>query len=311
MTFLQALVALLRLGRPLFLAGGFVFFGLGTAIACYQGYELRPALWLWGQLAVTAGQLMTHYSNDYFDLPADLANRTPTRWSGGSRVLVETPLAPRWALYLALALLAVALAATALAGRTAQIPALTVLLAGVTLSWFYSSPPVRLHSRGVGELTAALVVPILTTLAGYTLQTGRVAALPLLAAVPLACFQFAMLLAIEFPDAEGDAAAGKRTLVVRLGPAGAARLWRLVLALGVLALLLAALAGLPIRPAVAMSIFVLPAMAWFWWRLGQEAWAEQRWWGWLGFLSIALLMGAAMVELIAFLSLCLLRVPAS
>jgi 1,4-dihydroxy-2-naphthoate octaprenyltransferase len=120
-----------------------------------------------------------------------------------------------------------------------------------------------------------------------------------------------MLLAIEFPDAEGDAAAGKRTLVVRLGPAGAARLWRLVLALGVLALLLAALAGLPIRPAVAMSIFVLPAMAWFWWRLGQEAWAEQRWWGWLGFLSIALLMGAAMVELIAFLSLCLLRVPAS
>ena len=47
---------------------------------------------------MTAAQLMTHYANDYFDLEADRANRTPTRWSGGSRVLPAGVLPPRVAL---------------------------------------------------------------------------------------------------------------------------------------------------------------------------------------------------------------------
>ena len=37
--------------------------------------------------------------------------------------------------------------------------------------------------------------------------------------------QVAMLLAIEFPDAEGDRAVGKRTLLVRLGVERTARLY--------------------------------------------------------------------------------------
>ena len=305
MSFRQALASLVRLGRPLFLVGGFIFFGLGTAIACYEGYDLGAHLWLWGQVAVTAAQLMTHFANDYFDLDADRANRTPTYWSGGSRVLVETALAPRWALYMALVLLAVALAATAQASRSAGAPAIAVLLAAVILSWFYSAPPLRLHSRGVGELTVALVVPVLTTLAGYTLQTGRIGRAPLLAALPLAFFQFAMLLAIEIPDAEGDALAGKRTLVVRLGAEAGSRLWRLALALGLLVLPLLPAAGLPGRAALAPAVFALPLLAWFWRRLRQGAWRQRRWWDWLAFFSIALLVGAALVELVAFLSLCL------
>ncbi len=309
MSFLQSLAALVRLGRPLFLVGGFVFFGLGAAIACYDGYDLQPRLWLWGQLAVTAAQLMTHFANDYFDLAADRANCTPAYWSGGSRVLVETALAPRWALVLALGLLAAALLAIARVAGIAETPAVAVLLVAVALSWFYSAPPLQLHSRGAGELTVALVVPVLTVLAGYMLQAGRIGALPLLAALPLALFQFAMLLAIEIPDAEGDALAGKRTLVVRLGAAATARLWRLVLALGLLALPLLPAAGLPARVAVALAAFALPLLAWLWRRLGQGAWSQRGWWDWLAFFSIALLVGAAFVQLVAFLSLCLAAGP--
>ena len=62
---------LLRLGRPLFLAGGFLFYGLGAAVALYEGHALNWPVYLWGQAAVTAVQLMTHFSNDYFDLAAD------------------------------------------------------------------------------------------------------------------------------------------------------------------------------------------------------------------------------------------------
>ncbi|MDT8305550.1 MAG: prenyltransferase [Anaerolineae bacterium] len=304
MNFLQALVAVLRLGRPLFLVGGFLLHGLGVAIACSQGYRVQPWLLLWGQVAVTATQLMTHYGNDYFDLAADRANLTPTWWSGGSRVLVQTTLSPRWALYLALTLLTIALVAILQASRAAAPVALVVLVLGVILSWFYSAPPLRLHSRGVGELTVAVVVTLLVPLAGYALQAGRLATLPLLAVLPLALLQFAMLLAIGFPDEAGDAAVGKRTLVVRLGPGRAAQLWRLVLVLAVLVLPVLLLGGVPVLVVTWLAAFMLPAQLWFWWRLAQGVWLEPRWWSWLAFFSVAFLIGAAAVELAAFLSLC-------
>jgi 1,4-dihydroxy-2-naphthoate polyprenyltransferase len=303
-SFLQATVAMLRLGRPHFLVGGFVLYALGAAIACYKGYQVQPRLLLWGQLAVTATQWMTHYNNDYYDLAADRANVTPTWWSGGSRMLVQTTLAPRWALYLALTLLAIALVAIVQASRTAAPVAVAILVIGVFFSWFYSAPPLRLHSRGVGELTVAIVVPVLVPLAGYSLQAGTVAPLPLLAALPLALLQFAMLLAIGFPDEVGDATVGKRTLVVRLRMVQAARLWRLVLALAVLSLPLLLLGGVPAPVVAWLAAFMLPLVLWFWLRLRQGAWAEPRWWSWLAFFSVALLVGSAAVMLVAFLSLC-------
>ena len=52
---LRHILPLIRLARPLFLIGGFVFYGLGVAIARYEGVALHGAALLWGQLAVTAG----------------------------------------------------------------------------------------------------------------------------------------------------------------------------------------------------------------------------------------------------------------
>ena len=80
----------LKMGRPLFLGGGFLLYGLGAAIAALNSPDgvIDGRLYLLGQAAVTAFQLMTHYANDYFDFEADKANLTPTPWSGGSRVLV-------------------------------------------------------------------------------------------------------------------------------------------------------------------------------------------------------------------------------
>ena len=229
---IQKLLSLTRLARPLFLVGGFVFYALGVAIARYEGVALHVAALLWGQLAVTAAQLMTHFANDTFDLAADRANATPTRWSGGSRVLVEGLLPARVGLGVALACGAVALLAVGgvwLAGASGW--AVALLLASIVLAWFYSAPPLRLHSRGLGELTVALIVPVLTPLVGYTIQQGAPGRLPLLAVTPLACFQVAMILVINFPDAAGDRHAGKRTLVLRLGGERAARLHVALLAL--------------------------------------------------------------------------------
>ncbi len=88
---------------------------------------------------------------------------------------------------------------------------------------------------------------------GETLVSVVIFSLPFLAVFPLCAFQFAMLLAIEFPDATGDAAAGKRTLVVRLGAARAATLHQAVMAVAYLSLPFLVTAGLPAVVAIAAA----------------------------------------------------------
>lgn len=301
MTWVQKTLAFIRLGRPLFLLGGVLFYTLGVLMALYLGAPLDPAPLLWGQLAVTSAQLMTHYANEYFDLPADQANPNTTRWAGGSRVLVEGLLPPGLALGTALFFGALALAAVAVLafGLQVALGAVVVLLLAEFLAWEYSAPPLRLHSRGLGELTVALIVPVLTPLAGFTLQAGGLAPLPLLVTFPLACFQFAMILVINFPDAVGDRVTGKDTLVIRLGPKRAARLHGLALAAAYLSLPLLWLAGVPWQVVLGI-VLPLPLGAWLAWRMQRGEGEQPGAWNSLGFWSIGLLMGSAGLAFLAF-----------
>lgn len=295
-------IYLLRLARPLFLVGGFVFYGLGVAIAWYEGLAPDWSSLLLGQVAVTAVQLMTHFSNDYFDLAADRANLTPTRWSGGSRVLAEGLLPPTVALRAAFLWAGAALAAVFLLALVLDPAAWSVflLLLALFLAWQYSGPPLRLHSRGLGEATVALIVPILTPLVGYTIQAGRPTLLPLLACFPPACLQAAMILVINFPDAEGDESSSKRTLVIRFGRERAARLHRALLVSTYLSLPLLIWAGLPLFAAAAV-LLPLPLAGWLVWRMARGEWRQETSWNGLAFWSIGLLMATGGLELIAFL----------
>jgi 1,4-dihydroxy-2-naphthoate polyprenyltransferase len=292
--------AFLKLGRPHFLIGGLLLFALGAALAAAEDVRIDWHRYAWGQATVTAAQWMTHYANDYFDLEADRANATPTRWSGGSRVLVSGTVAPR-----------VALAASALLGVTALIAAsvlaarqgsprlvLPLGLLIIGLSWCYSAPPVRLLSRGLGEVTTALVVTLLTPLLGYYVQRGELRPSLFLACAPLCCLQFSMLLTIELPDAIGDAAQGKQTLVVRHGAAWAARCSAVLLIATFAALPLLFLLGLPSRVA-AFAALPAPLAAWQATRLAQGAFRDPKRWEGLALCSVALLVTTTLAELVA------------
>jgi 1,4-dihydroxy-2-naphthoate octaprenyltransferase len=298
---MQRILAFLRLGRLHFLIGGFVFHALGTAMALYRGASFDPHIFLWGQAAITATQLATHYSNDYFDLIADRANRTPTRWSGGSRVLPENQLPARTAFIAAIALSVVPLIiGIALEINLPEAPlVLPLILLALGLSWAYSAPPFHLHSRGLGELTTAILVPGITTLVGFYLQSHRFELLPFLVIFPLGCLQFIMLLMIEFPDAEGDRAVGKNTLVVRLGGRRAALLHNTVLFIAYASLPILVLAGLPIQVAVG-ALCTAPFAGWQIWRMARGAWLRPIDWDSLSFINLFLLIGTAIFELLAF-----------
>lgn len=300
----RAIAAFIKLGRPKFLGGGFVLYGLGAALAVAAGAPFVASRFAWGQLVVTAAQLMTHYANDFFDLEADRANRTPTAWSGGSRVLPDGLLRPAVALIAARTLGAIALGgALVLAARARELPLLLPLaLLITTLAWCYSAPPVRLAARGLGELTTAAVVALCVPVLGYYLQAGQIDG-HILAACLLPCaLQFAMLLAIELPDAAGDAVAGKRTLVVRLGAASGARWYAALTLAGFGALPLLAQGMLPARVAIA-PLALAPLAIWQAGRVARGGYADPARWGSVAFWSVALLVGGAAAELIAAVTL--------
>jgi 1,4-dihydroxy-2-naphthoate polyprenyltransferase len=214
---LVSVVAFVLLSRPLFLYGGFAGVALGAALAHHRGARLDLATYLWAQGLVSAFHLMVHYANDYFDRDSDVDARR-TRWSGGSGVLAEGALPPRVALTAALICAALGLAATlrfALSSNAAVAVLGLGILAG---AWLYSAPPVRLASRGLGELDATLVVALLVPATGYAAFTGRVDGVLLAPLLAPAAAMFTMMLCVEIPDCADDLESGKRTLVVRWGP---------------------------------------------------------------------------------------------
>lgn len=268
----MALLAFVRLGRPLFLGGGFIVYALGAGAAAAAGHRIDWHLYALGQACVTAFQLMTHYANDYFDYEADRANLTPTRWSGGSRVLANGELPRSVALAAALVLCATGIVASVALGRATSGTIALLVTAMGALAWAYSAPPLRLCATGLGELDTAVVVTGLVPLLGFAVQAPDLAGLrlALLAMGPPFLLQIAMLLAIEFPDARGDEQTGKRTLVVRLGPARAAKLY-VGLTLAAYAWLPLAFAlGLPARVALCGAL-PLPLAIWRMLRIADHA----------------------------------------
>ena len=218
---------LLRMTRPAFLTVTAVacLLGLSTAAACSGGLKLPRAV------ATVLLALMAHAGanvlNDYCDARngADAANRDGLfPFTGGSRLIqngaVSVADTGRWAAFLLLALVPLGLWLAALSG-----PGLLALGAvGLFLAWAYSAPPLVLMSRGLGEAAVALAWWLMVIGADYT-QRGHFSVITAATAVSLALLLANILLINGFPDAASDAAVGKRTLVVRLGPVPAAGLY--------------------------------------------------------------------------------------
>jgi 1,4-dihydroxy-2-naphthoate octaprenyltransferase len=108
-----------------------------------------------------------------------------------------------------------------------------------------------------------------------------------------------MILVINFPDAAGDRQESKRTLVIRLGATGAVRLYLALISVAYLSLPLLVWAGLPPTAALALTI-PLPLAVWQCLRMWRGDWQKPAAWNSLGFWSIGLLMGSAMLETLAF-----------
>ena len=244
-------LALARLSRLKFLAGGLIGAGLGTAIAAYERAGIDWRAYGLVQVAVTSFQVMTHYANDYFDQRCDaLATRTP--YSGGSGVLVEGALRPVVALRASLLAGAMGLAGTAALAVMGRPTAAALGLAIGLLAWAYSAPPLRLLARGLGEVDTAVVVAVLVPFFAFAAQLRTLDLRLFASTLPGAAAMLAMMLAVEYPDIAADEADGKRNLIVRLGARRARPL-----GVAFVALVYAALAAAPALGAPPAYAFVV------------------------------------------------------
>ncbi|MGH7899875.1 MAG: prenyltransferase [Candidatus Binatia bacterium] len=208
----------LRATRLPFLTATLVSVLLGLAAAARDGF-FHWGLALATLVAASAIHLGLNVANDVFDTEsgADQANVTPTPFSGGSRVIVYGLLSTRQMVVLAAACYAVGLAiGLTLAWQRAFWPLFWIGAAGVFVSLAYTAPPLRLVHRGLGEAAVALGFGPIMTLGAYAVQTERLSWPTLYASLPIGILIALVLYVNEIPDRRGDAAAGKRTLPVRL-----------------------------------------------------------------------------------------------
>lgn len=235
-----------------------------TLAGCLLGFaSATPAGFSWAlALATLALAALAHAGvnvfNDYYDHlnGSDAANTERLfPFTGGSRFIQNGVMSPRhtlvYAVMLFLAVIAGGLGLIQLRGEGLFWIGLIGLLTG----WAYSAPPLKLNSRGLGEVCVMLGFLLIVVGADFV-QRGALALAPWQIGLPYALLVTNILYINQFPDRAADLHAGKLHWVARLNPHTAARGYVVILALAAGAQIGLTLSG-------AVSVWTLPVLlAW-------------------------------------------------
>ncbi|MGY5872288.1 MAG: prenyltransferase [Candidatus Thorarchaeota archaeon] len=229
---------------------------VGTAIA----YGLHGVFYLDLFLATLIAGVFLHWgadvTNDYFDHTEEKTGSDDINvefirpYSGGSRTIQQGLLTPREVAIGAVVCYLVAL----IFGIYLVLQVGWVILAfgliGAFLGFFYSTPPIRLVKRGVGELIIGITFGIMMVVGSFYVQVQTpipltpsilnpfnwVTIIPFdqfleagFVSIPCAILIALVLYINEFPDYKADRDANKRTFVVRLGRKHAAKGYALLM----------------------------------------------------------------------------------
>jgi 1,4-dihydroxy-2-naphthoate polyprenyltransferase len=207
---------IIKLGRIKFLLFGFLCFTAGALLAVLITTPFSWDRFLWGYAVLFLAHLSIHYSNDYWDYETDHFN-LPTRFTGGSGILIENPelrpFAKRFAILLITLSLLLALLFSFIYSSTTFM---LIVIIGNILAWYYSAPPLKFSYRGLGEISTILSGFLLPAL-GYVAITGFLDLKILLFSLPFMIFMIFFILSVEIPDMEGDKKGGKNTFIVKNG----------------------------------------------------------------------------------------------
>lgn len=197
--------------RPRTLPASLVPVAVGAAL-------VRPATLAWGSTALCAAvavllQVGTNYANDYADgvRGTDEARVGPFRLTASRLVPAPRVRDAAWTCFAA-----AGAAGLILAARTSWwlVPVgVTAVLAG----WLYTGGPRPYGYYGFGELFVMIYFGFVATVGTAYVQHLRIPSAAWWLGMATGSMACALLEANNLRDAQGDRAAGKRTLVARLG----------------------------------------------------------------------------------------------
>ncbi|MBD3404774.1 MAG: hypothetical protein GF411_01405 [Candidatus Lokiarchaeota archaeon] len=259
---------LIELRAPFLTASTIPVF-LGAAIAWGLHSVFRLDYFLLTLIAAICLHIGANVSNDYFDHTTDMTgsddiNKEFIRpYTGGSRMIQKGFLSPREVLSGSLVFFAIGASIGIYLFLQLGVFILILGIVGIGSGFFYTAPPFRLVTRGIGEFFIALNFGTLMVVGSYYVQypiqiqnilQEPIMSIPLLlvyellepiiASLPVAFLIMAVLYINEFPDHDADRDAEKKTLVVRLGRKRAAKGYVVIMAATYLPIIIGVIFGL-------------------------------------------------------------------
>jgi 1,4-dihydroxy-2-naphthoate octaprenyltransferase len=204
--------------RPAFLSAALVSCLLGLASAHYSGLTLQPTLATVTLLFALVAHAGANVLNDYYDAlnGTDAANTERVfPFTGGSRFIQNGVLSAAQTARFGFVLMGMVALAGVWLMQQSSAELAYIGLAGLLIGWAYSAPPLRLNSRGWGELCITSAFLLIVIGADFVQRKGF-AAMPIIVGLPYALLATNLLYINQFPDRRADIQAGKLHWVARL-----------------------------------------------------------------------------------------------
>jgi 1,4-dihydroxy-2-naphthoate octaprenyltransferase len=175
---------------------------------------------------VAVGVVMAHsagdFVDDYFDFKKGNLGNKEKQFHDSP--LIDGKVTPRQVLAAALACVAIALATGVYALLKVGMPVIYLTGIGVVAVFFYTSPPLMLNYRGLGETVLFVAFGPLIVWGIYYVLNQTFNWAPVLASIPLGVFTMNVGVVSNTFDHDDDVKSGKRTFPVRFGQTAAVRL---------------------------------------------------------------------------------------
>ena len=210
--------------RPEFLTVTLVGVLIGLAVSVHEQRFHSPGLAALTLVFALLAHAGANVVNDYYDALSgcDAANSDRIApFTGGSRFIQNGLLTRQQVHHFGYALLAGVIPAGIWLVTQSGNGLLWIGLIGLACGWAYSSPPLKLQSRGLGEV-AIIVAWLMVVLGSTFVQCQTLSMAAWLAGLSYAPLVANVLFINQIPDRAADQSAGKRTLIVRFGLAIAA-----------------------------------------------------------------------------------------
>jgi len=258
------------LSRPPFHIVGILPFILGSFLAYRLTSVFNLEVFILGVSGVIMIMLSTYHSGEYFDYKGDILSNQlhKNQFAGGTRMLPSGKIPPAIALWTSVITFIVAAAIGIILQFVFKTGPYTLILGalGAFSGFFYSTPPVRLVQRGIGEIFIGFCYGWLPVASAYYIQTGAIAPVIHLLGIPIGLSIINVILLNEFPDYEADKATDKKNLLYRIGKQKGIILYMAISLLTSLTMLTSVFWGVPFKviyfylPFLIISLFIV-AMA--------------------------------------------------